>query len=75
MLMKDIGNNQSKLEINTHDFNVPKNHIFRFVVKFIGDGYPKLEIEVNTKKKCRSIFNPHYVKINCLYKIRAYRKC
>ena len=57
MVMKDIDKNQSKLEIRTHDFNVPKDHISRFVVEFIEECYPKLEIEVNTKKNCRPSYN------------------
>ncbi|SDA66025.1 hypothetical protein SAMN02910315_01997 [Methanobrevibacter millerae] len=51
MVMKYIDKNQRKLEIRTHDFNVPKNHISRFVVEFIEKCYPKLVIEVNEKKE------------------------
>ena len=51
MVMKDIDKNQSKLEIRTHDFNVPKDHISCFVVEFIEECYPKLDIEVNEKKE------------------------
>ena len=57
MVMKDIDKNQSKLEIITHDFNVPKDHISRFVVEFIEECYPKLDIEVNEKKNCRPSYN------------------
>ena len=44
MVMKEIDMNQSKLEIRTHDFNVPRDHISRFVVDFIEECYPKLGI-------------------------------
>lgn len=57
MVMKEIDKNQSKLEIRTHDFNVPKDHISRFVVEFIEECYPKLEIKENTKKNCRPSYN------------------
>lgn len=32
MVMKDIDKNQRKMEIRTHDFNVPKDHISRFLL-------------------------------------------
>ena len=35
MVMKKIDKNQAKLGIKTYDYNVPKDHISRFVVKFI----------------------------------------
>ena len=57
MVMKYIDKNQSKLEIRTHDFNVPKDHISRFVVEFIEECYPKLDIEVNEKKNYMHSYN------------------
>ena len=57
MVMKEIDKNQSKLEIRIHDFNVPRDHISRFVVDFIEECYPKLGIKENTKKNCRPSYN------------------
>ena len=57
IVMKDIEKNQSKLEIKTHDFNVQKNNISHFVVEFIKECYPKLDIEVNTKMNCIHSYN------------------
>ena len=51
MAMKKINKNQAELEIRTYDYNVPKEHISRFVVEFIEEVYPILEIKENKKKK------------------------
>ena len=45
--------NQTKLGIKTLDWNVPKDHISRFVVDFIEDVFPILEIDEPKKKKRR----------------------
>ena len=58
MVMKKIDNAQSKLGIRTYDFNVPSNHIARFVVDFIEESYPHLGIEENDEKEGRSSFPP-----------------
>ena len=50
---KKIGKNQAKLGIKTYDYNVPKDHISRFVVEFIEEVYPILEIKENKKKRGR----------------------
>lgn len=39
MVMNDVDKNQAKLIIRTNDYNVPKDHIARFVVEFIEDSY------------------------------------
>ena len=51
MAMKKINKNQAELGIKTYDYNVPKDHISRFVVDFIEEVYPILEIKENKKKK------------------------
>ena len=53
MVMKKIDKNQAKLGIKTYDYNVPKDHISRFVVEFIEEVYPILEIKENKKKRGR----------------------
>ena len=39
MVMKKIDKNQAELGIKTYDYNVPKDHISRFVVEFIEEVY------------------------------------
>ena len=51
--MKKIDKNQAKLGIKTYDYNVPKDHISRFVVEFIEEVYPILDIKENKKKRWR----------------------
>ncbi|WP_458405716.1 transposase [Methanobrevibacter sp.] len=51
MVSKKINKNQAELGIRTHDFNVPKNHISRFVVDFIEECFPILGIKENKKNK------------------------
>ena len=58
MVSKKIDKNQTKLGIITHDFNVPEDHISRFVVDFIEENYHKLGISENTKKDCRPSYPP-----------------
>ena len=50
MVKRKFDKNQTKLGIKTLDWNVPKDHISRFVVDFIEDVFPLLEID-ETKKK------------------------
>ena len=50
MVSKKINKNQTELSIRTHDFNVPNDHISRFVVEFIEECYPILGIKENKKK-------------------------
>ena len=51
MVMKKIDKNQAELGIKTYDYNVPKDHISRFVVEFIEEVYQNLGIKENKKKK------------------------
>lgn len=54
MVQRKIDKNQSKLGIITLDMNIPKDHISRFVVDFIEEFYPSLNIKKPKKKKRRS---------------------
>ena len=56
--MKKIDKNQAELGIRTYDYNVPKDHISRFVVDFIEEVYPILEIKENKKKRGRPSYPP-----------------
>jgi len=58
MAMKKIDKNQAELGIRTYDYNVPKDHISRFVVDFIEEVYPILEIKENKKKRGRPSYPP-----------------
>jgi hypothetical protein len=51
MVKRKFDKNQSKLAIKTLDWNIPKDHISRFVVDFIEDVFPHLEINEPKKKK------------------------
>ena len=51
MVKRKFDKNQTKLGIKTLDWNVPKDHISRFVVDFIEDVFPSLEIDEPKKKK------------------------
>ena len=53
MVKRKFDKNQTKLGIKTLDWNVPKDHISRFVVDFIEDVFPILEIDEPKKKKRR----------------------
>ena len=53
MVKRKFDKNQTKLGIKTLDWNVPKDHISRFVVDFIEDVFPLLEIDETKKKKGR----------------------
>ena len=56
MVKRKFDKNQSKWGIKTLDWNVPEDHISRFVVDFIGDVFPLLEIDEPKKKKgCDSL--------------------
>ena len=48
-----MNKNQSKLGIITLDSNILKDHISRFVVDFIEEVYPMLNIKESKKKKGR----------------------
>ena len=53
MVKRKFNKNQTKLGIKTLDWNVPKDHISRFVVDFIEDVFPILEIDEPKKMKRR----------------------
>ena len=56
--MTKIDKNQAELGIRTYDYNVPEDHISRFVVDFIEEVYPILEIKENKKKRGRPSYPP-----------------
>ena len=53
MVKRKFDKNQAKLGIKTLDWNVPANHISRFVVEFIEEVFPLLNIKEPKKKKGR----------------------
>ena len=55
MVKRKFDKNQSKLGIKTLDWNIPKDHISRFVVDFIEDVFPLLEID-EPKKKMTALY-------------------
>lgn len=57
MVMGNINNNQTKLIVRTNDYNVPKDHISRFVVEFIEESIKKMDIKIEEKKDGRHSFN------------------
>lgn len=73
MVSKKIIKNQAELGIRAHDFNVPENHLSRFVVDFIEKCYPILGIKEKKKKRWKTFLSSlFYVKITCLCKSRSY---
>ena len=52
-LKRKFDKNQAKLCIKTLDWNVPANHISRFVVEFVEEVFPLLNIKEPKKKKGR----------------------
>ena len=69
MVKRKFDNNQSKLGIKTLDWNIPKDHISRFVVDFIEDVFPLLEIGEPKKKKGRDS-----LPIDSMLKLLVYTK-
>ena len=69
MVKRKFDKNQSKLGIKTLDWNVPKDHISRFVVDFIEDVFPLLEIDEPKKKKGRDS-----LPIDSMLKLLVYAK-
>ena len=53
MVKRNFLKEQSKLGIRTLDYDVPGNHISRFVVDFIEEVFPILNIKEPKKKKGR----------------------
>ena len=45
MVKRKFDKNQAKLGIKTLDWNVPANHISRFVVEFVEEVFPLLNIK------------------------------
>ena len=67
MVKRNFLKEQSKLGIRTLDYDVPGNHISRFVVDFIEEVFPILNIKEPKKKKEKDSLPSLYVKITCLY--------
>lgn len=55
---KNMDKNQTQIVIKTHDNNVPKDHIARFVVEFVEENYPSLGIKEEIKKTGRPPYDP-----------------
>lgn len=53
MVKRKLNKNQTKLGIKTLDWNVPANHVSRFVVEFVEEVFPLLNIKEPKKKKGR----------------------
>ena len=64
MVKRKFDKNQTKLGIKTLDWNVPKDHISRFVVDFIED--VSLLLEIDESKKKRDFTSRFNVKITYL---------
>lgn len=56
MVKRNLNNNQTKLGIRTLDWNVLANHISRFVVEFVEEVFPLLNIKEPKKKKVKDSF-------------------
>ena len=69
MVKRNIIKNQSKLGIVTLDNNIPEDHISRFVVDFIEEVYPSLNIKEHKNKKGRGAFP-----IDSMLKLLVYSK-
>ncbi|MEE3489838.1 MAG: transposase [Methanobrevibacter sp.] len=69
MVKRKFDKNQAKLGIKTIDWNVPKDHISRFVVEFIDEVFPLLEIKEPKKKKGRDS-----LPIDSMLKLLVYAK-
>ena len=69
MIKRNIIKNQSKLSIVTLDNNIPEDHISRFVVDFIEEVYPSLNIKEPKNKKGRGTFP-----IDSMLKLLVYSK-
>ncbi len=61
MVMDGIDTNQTKLIVRTNDYNVPKDHISRFVVEFIEESIEKMNIKLEEKKDGR----PYLTFVQC----------
>ena len=70
MVKRKFKKNQTKLGIKTLDWNVPKDHISRFVVDFIEDVFSLLEIDEPKKKKGRESL-PVDSMLNCLFMLKS----
>ena len=69
MVKRKFDKNQSKLGIKTLDWNVPKDHISHFVVEFIEEVFPLLEIREPKKKKERD-----FLPVDSMLKLLVYAK-
>ena len=69
MAKRKFNKNQTKLGIKTLDWNVPKKHTSRFVVEFIEEVFPMLNIKESKKKKGRDA-----LPIDSMLKLLIYAK-
>ena len=69
MAMKKIDKNQTELGIKTHNYNVPKNHISRFILRFTEEVYQNLGIKEKKKKRSRPSY-PICSTLNCLFMLK-----
>ncbi len=72
MVKNKINKNQAKLGIVTQDYNVPRNHISRFVVDFIEEVFPILEINKKKEKKKKKGNTPF--PLDSMFKLLIYSK-
>jgi len=56
MVKRKFDRNQAKLGIHTLDWNVPENHISRFVVEFVEEVFPLLNIKEPKKRKEEALY-------------------
>lgn len=70
MVKRKFDRNQAKLGINTLDWNVPENHISHFVVEFVEEVFPLLNIKEPNKKKGRDSL-PMDSMLNCLFMLKS----
>ena len=61
MVKKINREKQVKLSIKTDGFNLPKDHIARFVVDFIDEYFPILNIKESNKKKRKNAFSVKFM--------------
>ena len=69
MVKRKFNGNHSKLGIKTLYWNIPENHISRFVVEFVEEVFPLLNIKEPKKKKGRES-----LPIDSMLKLLVYAK-
>lgn len=63
MVKRKFDKNKAKLGIKIHNWNVPKNHISRFVVDFVEEIFPLFNIKDAKKKKGRDSFRRFHINL------------